>query len=282
MKSSKMWIRICTILCSVLLLALLVFQFQPFWTMPACEVCQVRCELDVNDECPACAITKEWCVVPTSCICDTKCDSSRNANENCPICTEKYRLCVAESRVAETDPTGEAVDPTGEAVDPTGETVDPTEPTVEATEPVEEPEEEKELVLAPIAPIPADRSGVKVSIQQYIWMPTCESCAGVTEYFETQYEDFKINDIILMPALTVVLTVAMVFFGVLRSKPWASVLALIAGLLTTITYLTEPIFQAGINWQYHLYISIALLVVSLIPTVIGGISLLRKALAKKK
>ena len=275
MKSSKTWIRICTILCSVLLLALLVFQFQPFWTMPACEVCQVRCELDVNDKCPACAITKEWCVVPTSCICDTKCDSSRTANENCPICTEKYRLCVAESRLAETDPTGESVDPT-EA------TTDTTEPTAEATEAVEEPEEEKELVLTPIAPIPADRSGVEVSIQQYIWMPTFESCEGVTEYFETQYEDFKVNDIILMPALTLVLTVAMVFFGVLKFKPWASLLALIAGLLTTITYLTEPIFQTGANWQIHLYLSIALLVVSLIPTVIGGISLLRKALAKKK
>lgn len=279
MKSSNTWIRICTILCSVLLLALLVFQFMPFWTMPACEDCQVRCELDVNGKCPACAINAGWCVVPTSCICQTKCTSSKTANPDCPICTEKYRLCVAESRLAETDPTADA---TGETVDPTGATVDTTEPT-ETAEPIEETvAEEKELVLTPIAPIPADRSGVKVSIQQYIWLPTFESCAGVTEYFETQYEDFKINDIILMPALTVVLTVAMVFFGVLKSKPWASVLALIAGLLTTITYLTEPIFQAGINWQYHLYISIALLVVSLIPTVIGGISLLRKALAKKK
>ena len=192
MKSSKMWIRICNIACALLLIALVVFQFMPFWTMPACEVCQVRCELGINEDCPACSITDKWCVVPTSCICETKCASSKTANPDCPICTEKYRLCVAESRLADaTEATGDAteatVDGTEATVDTTEATVEATEPTVEATEPaetVEEPEEEKELVLTPVAPIPADRSGVQVSIQQYVWMPTFPSCEGVTDYFD--------------------------------------------------------------------------------------------------
>lgn len=279
MKSSKMWIRICNIACALLLVALAVFQFLPFWTMPTCEVCQVRCELDVNDDCPACSITEKWCVVPTSCTCETKCSSSKTANPTCPICTEKYRLCVAESRVADTtEATGDATEAT---VDNTEATIDNTEATVEATEPtaadVVEEAEEVELELVPVAPIPENREPVKVSIQQYAWLPTFDSCVGVTEYFETQYEDYKINDIILMPALTLILAVACAVFGLFKSgKPWGYLLALVGGLLATVTYLTKPIFQAGANWQLHLGISIAITVIALIPTVAGLIGLLRK------
>lgn len=272
MKSSKMWIRICNIACALLLVALVVFQFLPFWTMPACETCQVRCELSTDKDCPACAITKEWCVVPTSCVCETKCSSKSNALETCPICTEKWRLCVAESRVATTDAT----------VDPTEATVESTEP-AETAEPIEETaDEKKELVLTPVAPIPENREGVTVSIQEYVWLPTFDGCIGVTEYFESEYDDFKINDIILMPALTLILAAAMVFFGALKNKPWACLLAFIAGLLATVTYLTQPIFQAGIGWQTHLYISIAVLVVAAIPVIVGAFGILRKLLNKKK
>lgn len=270
MKSSKTWIRICNIVCSVLLLALLVFQFMPFWTMPACEGCDVRCELDVNDDCEACKINKGWCIVPTSCICTTKCTSKNTALKTCPICADSsksWRQCVAESRVAE-----EVADDAEEAA-------------TEATEPVEvEVEEEVELVLKPIAPIPEDVAPVQVSMQKYIWMPTFDSCAGVTDYFKSVYGDsFRVNDIVLMPALTLILAVCGAFFGLFKSsKPWGYVLAFIAGLLATVTYLTQPIFQLGAGWQNHLYISIAMLVISAIPVVIGGLGLLRKLLNKKK
>ena len=85
-----------------------------------------------------------------------------------------------------------------------------------------------------------------------------------------------------MPALTLILAAFMVFFGILKNKSWAYLVALIAGLLATVTYLTQPIFQAGSNWQLHLYLSIAITVIALIPAIAGLISLLRKLIKKNK
>ena len=62
MKISKKWIQLCNIVCAVLMLALLVCQFLPFWTMPACN-CTGECEkLNVNKDCPACSSYFKWCV----------------------------------------------------------------------------------------------------------------------------------------------------------------------------------------------------------------------------
>ncbi len=69
MKVSKMWIRICNIACAVLLLALLIFQLMPFWTMPGCT-CEGSCAPAENlfsapktdPTCKACSTTYKWCV----------------------------------------------------------------------------------------------------------------------------------------------------------------------------------------------------------------------------
>lgn len=68
MKISTKWIRICNIACAVLLLALLVCQLLPFWTMPGCT-CEGSCEPapnkftdpKVDPTCEACSITYKWC-----------------------------------------------------------------------------------------------------------------------------------------------------------------------------------------------------------------------------
>lgn len=68
MKVSKMWIRICNIACAVLLLALLICQLLPFWTMPACT-CNGSCEPapnrfsdpKIDTSCKACTVTYKWC-----------------------------------------------------------------------------------------------------------------------------------------------------------------------------------------------------------------------------
>lgn len=68
MKVSKMWIRICNIACAVLLLALLICQLLPFWTMPACT-CEGGCApaenrfsaAKVDPTCKACSVTYKWC-----------------------------------------------------------------------------------------------------------------------------------------------------------------------------------------------------------------------------
>ncbi len=68
MKISAKWIRVCNIACAVLLLALLVCQLLPFWTMPACT-CPGSCEPAKNK------------------LSDPKIDSS------CAACSATYKLC---------------------------------------------------------------------------------------------------------------------------------------------------------------------------------------------
>ena len=68
MKVSKKWLQICNIACAVLLLALLICQLLPFWTMPGCT-CSGSCEPapnkftdpKVDPTCKACTITYKWC-----------------------------------------------------------------------------------------------------------------------------------------------------------------------------------------------------------------------------
>lgn len=68
MKVSTKWIRICNLACAVLLAALLICQFLPFWTMPACT-CTGGCEPaaskledpKVDPSCKACTVTYKWC-----------------------------------------------------------------------------------------------------------------------------------------------------------------------------------------------------------------------------
>jgi len=199
MKISKTLIRLCNIVCAVLMLALLAMQFLPFWTFPACN-CTGKCE---------------------------KFDS----DPNCPMCSVYYQACMN---------------------------------------------------------IPADELSVgtnrldyskewKLSIQQYTWTPTFDSCAGATEYFggifdvpetdTTPEYEFMVKDIVLMPILILVCALFGAYFGIVKAqKPLSSIFALVAGLAGTIGYLTVPIFQLGALWQVHLALSVLILLGSLIPT----------------
>lgn len=68
MKVSTKWLQICNIACAVLLLALLLCQLLPFWTMPGCT-CEGGCEPAANrfsdpkvdTSCKACTVTYKWC-----------------------------------------------------------------------------------------------------------------------------------------------------------------------------------------------------------------------------
>ena len=294
MKISKKWIRICNITCSVLLLALLVLQWLPFWSMPTCEICQLRCELETNEDCAACKINPGWCVVPTSCICEYKC-VGRNINRECPVCSVDKSCCATlnpapnetaaattadstegtadETTAATTEATVETTEATVEAtVDATDATV---EATVEATEAKEE--EKKPLPLVPTGPIPEVREPVKIAIQEYVWMPTFERCDGVFDYFDGIYSidnpgkdndyEFMLKDIVLMPVIVFFFSLVGGFLGIYKSdKSWVSIFALVTGIAAIIGYLTQPIFQTGALWQVHLGVGIAIFLVSLVPT----------------
>lgn len=70
MKVSKPLIRICNLAAAVLLVALLVCQFLPFWGLPTCSCTEQdkACEKPnllgnhfTNEECEACQIYYKWC-----------------------------------------------------------------------------------------------------------------------------------------------------------------------------------------------------------------------------
>ena len=62
MKISTKLVRLCNIVCAVLMLALLVMQLLPFWTFPACN-CTGKCEkFRGNEDCPMCSVYYQACV----------------------------------------------------------------------------------------------------------------------------------------------------------------------------------------------------------------------------
>lgn len=109
-----------------------------------------------------------------------------------------------------------------------------------------------------------------VSIQQYTWIPTFESCRGVTEYFSHLYNTpdykFMVKDIVLMPIICVFFCAFGAFFGITMSKnPIISFFSLGAGVAAVCAYLTMPIYQLGMLWQVHLVIAVMLTLIALIP-----------------
>lgn len=200
MKISTKWIRICNIACAVLLIALLVCQFLPFWTMPACT-CTGSCEPAANK------------------FSDPKVDST------CAACTDTYKLCKNLDKKYQAGTDSSKLKDTS-----------------------------KEWT---------------VSIQQYTWLPTFESCKGVTEHFSrifnTDDYEFMVNDIKNMPFFVLVFCLVGIFCCIRYSKkPLPAYLPLGASIAAIIGYLTQPIFQMGMMWQVHLVVAVLVGLVSLI------------------
>ena len=109
------------------------------------------------------------------------------------------------------------------------------------------------------------------SIQQYTWLPTFETCKGITEYFgnifnEGDYE-FMVKDMATMPVVVFFFALIGAYFGFTQSDtPLWSIFGLVAGVLAVVSYLTQPIFQMGMGWQAHLAVAIAITVIALVPT----------------
>lgn len=200
MKISKKWIRLCNIICAVLMVALLVLQFLPYWTFP-------------------------------NCVCETECQKLKY-NKDCELCRAYYKVCVMI------------------------------------------PEDE----LA----VNKDRLDYTktwdLSIQQYTWTPTYDSCDGATEYFDwffkDQYNDkdfeFKVKDIVLMPVVVLVCAVLGLYFCLFKGdKPLVGIIPLLAGVAGILGYLTVPVFQVRNlipnMWMVHLGVACAIAVFSLVP-----------------
>lgn len=117
------------------------------------------------------------------------------------------------------------------------------------------------------------------SLQEYIWTPA--EFLYFENYFEKQFgKDFELNQVILMPVITLTCGVLGVLTGLLaHRKSWPGIFAALAGVVGAYGYLSHPIFQMGPNWQIHLGVCIAIAVVSVVMLVIDGV---QKFLAFKK
>lgn len=200
MKISTKWIRICNFVCAALLIALLICQLLPFWTMPACT-CAGSCEPaenkfsdpKIDTTCEACTVTYKWC---------------RNLEK-------KYQAGIDSSKLKDT--------------------------TKEWT----------------------------VSIQQYTWLPTFESCKGVTEYFGTIFNtddyEFMVNDIKNMPFFVFAFCAVGIYVMFTQpKKPLWCFCSLGASIAAIIGYLSHPIFRMGMMWQLHLVVAVLVGLASLI------------------
>lgn len=103
-----------------------------------------------------------------------------------------------------------------------------------------------------------------VSIQGYIWFPGNHT--GLDQALkESVSADYSINDVLLMPILTLVLGAAGIVLCLLKSaNPFVSLLPAACGLAGTWGYLTGTAFHVGSGWVFHLILCIVLLALGLI------------------
>lgn len=106
-----------------------------------------------------------------------------------------------------------------------------------------------------------------VSIQGYIWFPGDHT--GLDKALkESVSTDYSINDVLLMPILTLVLgAVGIVLCLIQSDNPFVSLLPAACGLAGTWGYLTGAAFHVGSGWEFHLILCIALLALGLISLI---------------
>lgn len=106
-----------------------------------------------------------------------------------------------------------------------------------------------------------------VSIQEYIWFPGNHT--GLDKVMQaTLYSDYKIDDILLMPILTLVLGAAGIVLCIFKAdNPFVSLLPTACGAVSALGYLTHSAFQTGSNWTLHLLVCIILFVLGLVSLI---------------
>lgn len=97
------------------------------------------------------------------------------------------------------------------------------------------------------------------SVMEFTWL--AYNNKGLTQKLTDA--GYVINDIVLAPFLMTLCTIAGVIACLLNTKgTWQSLFPLIGGAAVTITYLTNPVFQAG-SWMLTVGLSAALTVAGL-------------------
>lgn len=102
-----------------------------------------------------------------------------------------------------------------------------------------------------------------LSIQGYVWWPL-EKPDGpaMTNFFKDQFgKDWLIDEVVLLPCLTLACAVLTFFFGIKKpNRLWMNIVYLTAGIYCVITFLTNPAYQ--LNGMYILHLILGFLLVA--------------------
>lgn len=127
-----------------------------------------------------------------------------------------------------------------------------------------------------------EKQDVVISLNEYVWFP--EKYDKIPDAYEefTGWE-FVINYEVTMPALVLVLGVALSVVSLIKIKSVIGPLAaLCLGCYSAYGFTTSALLQMGLNWQLNWYLSIAAAAVGGICLVIHLLPLLKKKLDEKK
>lgn len=124
--------------------------------------------------------------------------------------------------------------------------------------------------------------GDEASLAGYIWVPKDHKI--LTKYFMNVYENefnlvFKMNNIFPVPVMVFACCILGIMICLWKSGKWFSfLLPTLGGFYGVQGYLSQRIFQLGHNWQVHLMLCGAILVIA-----IGGLvfSVLHKVTSQK-
>ncbi|MGN1021358.1 MAG: hypothetical protein ACI4O7_13425 [Aristaeellaceae bacterium] len=108
-----------------------------------------------------------------------------------------------------------------------------------------------------------------VSIGGYVWFPSDHG--EVTSYLQEQVSsDFKVNDVIAMPILVLLLSVATIVLCVWKmSNPLVSLLPIACGLCGVWGFLAKAAFRLGSTWGFQFALCIALIALGAVALAMG-------------
>lgn len=107
------------------------------------------------------------------------------------------------------------------------------------------------------------------SIQGLIWFP--EDNKEISTYL-TKFvnRDFFLNDLVMMPMITIACAVLGLYFCLVKSESAGSaIIPGVCGVIGVISYLTRPEFQVGNLWEFHLAFCAEMIVVAIVTVLIS-------------
>jgi len=106
-----------------------------------------------------------------------------------------------------------------------------------------------------------EETNLASSMQSYIWFPNDHK--ELTSYIESHIDDYNINQILLLPIITLVAGACGIVLCLIRGDhPAVHLFPAVCGVVGIWGYLSSPVYQLGSNWMLHLVVCIALTAVA--------------------